>query len=164
MTQTGMNPTGAGGGGALEMEIDASLGRLELDGEPGAASSMNAPKTLEHDRLRRDSADTVAHDRPALFEEGGLGVASAPAPHTLPGLPPSPVDAASFHIPPAEPSREEVELDEVDLVEGDNMDATQARPQTKAESHALDDDGIEIEDHPPDDEHTDTGHTVRPVR
>ncbi len=159
MTQTGAGAAAANAGGALEMEIDASLGRLELGGESDA--SAGAPKTLEHDRLKRDSADTMALDRPAHFEEG-LGAPSASAPHTLPGMP---VDAASFNIPPAEPSREEVELDEVDLLDGDHMDATQARPQTKGETAALEDE-IEIDDdpRPVDEEHTETSQTVRPVR
>ena len=156
--------TAAGNVAALEMEIDASLGRLEL-GEATTAPSASggkAPKTVSYDNGRREHADTTLNDRGALFgnaddDPGTLSTGIASGPHTLPGMP---VDAATFNIPHAEPSREEVELDEVDLIEtGADLDATHARQLTPKEEDSLSED-VALDD----EEHTETSQTVRPHR
>ena len=166
---TAMTQAGASNGGAeLEMEIDASLGRLELGDEP-----TRAPLPIKKPTAKREGLDTMATDRPAMFEASGDDAASSATsgPHTLPGIA---GDTHESQIPPADPSREELDIDDVDIVDaptsGPDLDATQARQFTKSETDVLETDAFDVARRSPklsqdeEEEHTETSQTVRPLR
>jgi hypothetical protein len=163
----------AAAAGDLEMEIDASLGRLDGVGESEDAAPTGAPPPMKGGARKtgardvRDAVDTASMHREPMHTIESDAISSAQGgPHTLPGM----GDNAGT-IPPEEPSREELDLDDVDLVEqasGDPMESTQARPQTEGEEEAASAD-TPFEGNPhrrpdDDDEHTETGQTVRPLR
>jgi hypothetical protein len=167
------NVAGAVGAGDLEMEIDASLGRLDGvgDGEDVAPTGAPPPPAKKASGRKsnnaRDAVDTASMHREPMHTIESDALSSGPGgPHTLPGMG---GDNAGT-IPPEDPSREELDLDDVDLVEhasGDPMESTESRPLTRGEEDAASAD-TPFEGNPhrreDDDEHTETGQTQRPLR